>query len=145
MASCLHCYLWQSHTNYSLALATNGISWAPANPFIFISWCSWVNLQSISAPIVYEDTNSVDKDRDSENWLQGMINWSRSAKVCHQNSSPWPNWLKLDPQSHLPSQARLCHLRRASRRPHNACLGIVVSKLGPVPGWDLYAKPCLRC
>ena len=78
--------------------------------------------ECISAPIVCEDTNSVDKNRDIENWLQGTINWTGSAKVCHQNSSPWPNWLKLDPQSHLPPQARPCHLKRASRRPQKLLL-----------------------
>jgi hypothetical protein len=71
-----------------------------------------------SAPIVRDDAgycDNVGKDQDIENWLRGSTNRTGSIKVRYRISSPWPNQLKPDPQSRLPSPARLRQLRKPSR------------------------------
>ena len=83
----------------------------PIHPFLAHGTLRSIH-KPFSAPIVCNNTgyhDNADKNWDIENWLWGGINRTGSIKVHYCISSPWPNQLKLDPQSHP------CQLRRPSR------------------------------
>src|SRR6266436_5051306 len=56
------------------------------------------------------------EEQDIEKWLRGTINWTGSAAVSRLKFSLWLNQLTPCLPSHLSSQARLCRLRKQSRR-----------------------------